>query len=89
MPTNRTPVRRDAKQRITPKALAAYRGVIANDDDEEAKVELFFALGRAPWQYDVLAAADDEAPAYLKEQWRIEDYQKTREIKRELDRLVD
>jgi len=88
MPTNRTPIRRDTKQRITPKTLAAYRRVIANDDDNDAKVELFLALARTPWQYNILAASDDEPPSYLKEPWRIEDYQKTREIRRELDRLV-
>jgi len=89
MPTNRTPIRRDGKQRITLKALAAYRCLIAAKDDDEysdARVELFLAFGRAPWQYDVLAAGDDEPPAYIKEPWRIEDYKKTREIRRELER---
>jgi hypothetical protein len=69
--------------------LAAYRCLIAAKDDDEysdARVELFLALGRAPWQYDVLAAGDDEPPAYIKEPWRIEDYKKTREIRRELER---
>jgi hypothetical protein len=86
MPTNRTPIRRDSKLRITQKALTAYRRVLANADDQDAKVELFFALGRLPWQYDILAANDP--PAYITDPSRIADYKAAREIKRELDRLT-
>ena len=56
MATNRTPISRDPAKRITPKALAAYRRLLAAEDDDEysdARVELTLALGRAPWQYDV------------------------------------
>jgi hypothetical protein len=70
MPTNRTPIGRGPINRITPKALAAHRRFIAAKDEDEysdARVELTLALGRAPWQYDVLAAATDEPPAYMKE----------------------
>jgi hypothetical protein len=58
------------------------------DDDEysDARVELTLALGRAPWQHDVWAASTDEPPAYIKGPWRIEDYKKTREVRRELER---
>jgi len=89
MATNRTSISRDPAKRITPKALAAYRRLLAAEDDDEysdARVELTLALGRAPWQYDVWAASTDEPPAYIKGPWRIEDYKKTREIRRELER---
>ena len=88
MPTNRTPIRRDSKPRITQKALTARRRVLASADDQDAKVELFFALGRLPWQYDILAANDDDPPAYITEPLRIAEYRKARDIKRALDRLA-
>ena len=47
MATNRTPISRDPAKRITPKALAAYRRLLAAEDDDqyaEARTELSLAL---------------------------------------------
>lgn len=84
MATNRTPISRTQKVNITPDIVSLYRAALAAE--ENAALSLHVALGRKPWQADVLdTVGADEAPQWERDADRRQDWMNAREILRKLD----
>jgi hypothetical protein len=88
MPTNRTPIGRPLKSRITPEILATYRRACDDDPDGDAAHELHILLRRMPWQCDIMFVADDGSPPEFtrrEESWHAEDRKQALEIRHALE----
>jgi len=74
MVTNRVPLARATKTRLTPEIIECYRRMRALHDDDPTRSaecialngELHQLLGRAPWQTTIMdTLGDDVAPAWM------------------------
>ncbi len=91
MPTNRTPISRPSKGKITPQIVALYRAAItvSEDDYNEASLALHIALGRQPWQVMVTDTMgnDGSPPQFIWQHGsdKVTDWLEARALRRKLE----
>jgi hypothetical protein len=89
--TRRIPINRPPRNLLSQRAVNLFRLAQSYDPNHRDEVfaniniELHRELNLRPWDENILDIdADDEVPAYLKDQYRIERWRYVRDLRRQL-----
>lgn len=93
MPTNRTPINRPQRSRLTPVIIKLYRSMVAEPDplkqfalDQKLGDMLGFPVWQRTFIGNTIGYEGDEPPADVgQDEFRIREWREARELRRRLD----